>query len=261
MEHLLSLDMQISHIHTIYHAVQLDWSRPQPFPRHTNALVFVTEGSIEYRFPDSTVRSCPGDVLALPKGLVYSGVSRNPVNSFYVLDFETVREGELQALLPRVLHPENSRETELRFRRICEIWNGDTPTGHLRCRGMLYALLEELVTLAGNGSEDDWAMRLVSETAAFLKASAAEPELTVAAAAERVHLSQSQLRRLFRKVLGRSPLEYLQDVRLSMAKNLLLYSSLSVGEIAVRCGYDSYSYFSRAFRKQTGLCPTQFRRR
>lgn len=69
------------------------------------------------------------------------------------------------------------------------------------------------------------------------------------------------LRKLFKKEMGITPLEYLTDLRMKKAEIML--SSLwtrdySVSEIAELCGFDNALYFSRVFRKRFGCSPTQY---
>lgn len=68
-------------------------------------------------------------------------------------------------------------------------------------------------------------------------------------------------RRLFKHHVTVSPLRYLNGMRMERAKDLLrLESSLSVGEIALRCGFRDPLYFSTAFRNETGVSPMEYRK-
>ena len=68
-------------------------------------------------------------------------------------------------------------------------------------------------------------------------------------------------RRSFKRHTALSPLQYLNGLRIERAKVLLrLESSLSVGEIAVRCGFSDPLYFSTAFKRHTGLSPLAYRK-
>ena len=63
----------------------------------------------------------------------------------------------------------------------------------------------------------------------------------------------------FSAVLGRSPIEFLKEVRLRRAARLLETTDLPVGVVAERVGYASRSYFSRAFKELHGTYPAGFR--
>ena len=84
-------------------------------------------------------------------------------------------------------------------------------------------------------------------------------DLSLSALAARHHVSTGYLSRCFREHVGMSPMQYIMQSRLTHAKHLLMDSSLSVGDIALRCGVKDVSNFIRRFKAQFGLSPHQFR--
>ena len=74
-------------------------------------------------------------------------------------------------------------------------------------------------------------------------------------------MSVATLARRFRAHMRLSPGEFLAQLRISRACKLLTDSPLNVVEIAIDCGYESPSAFSRAFRRQMQMSPTAYRRR
>ena len=84
---------------------------------------------------------------------------------------------------------------------------------------------------------------------------------TVAELAARAAVSRSVLDERFRHVLGRSPIRYLTDWRLHLAKELLATTDLGVHAIARRVGYDAEEAFSRAFKRAYGVAPAHWRAR
>lgn len=79
--------------------------------------------------------------------------------------------------------------------------------------------------------------------------------------AEIAHLSLGRFSHLFTKKAGVSPYKYVLSLRIEEAKELLMYSSMSVSEVAASIGIEESSYFSRIFRKCTGYSPTEYRNR
>jgi AraC-like DNA-binding protein len=88
---------------------------------------------------------------------------------------------------------------------------------------------------------------------------APERHWTVAELAASAYVSRSLLDSRFREVLGTSPIRYLTEWRLHVAKDLLRTTDLGVQAIARRVGYDSEEAFSRAFKRAAGLSPTRWR--
>ncbi len=72
-------------------------------------------------------------------------------------------------------------------------------------------------------------------------------------------MNHSTLTQLFKQELGRTPIEYLWQYRITVAKKHLEFTSLPVKDIAGRCGFKTIQHFSRKFETYTGYTPTLFR--
>ena len=72
-------------------------------------------------------------------------------------------------------------------------------------------------------------------------------------------LSYAQFHRRFKQYTGKSPLNYLIQIRLALACELLLDTNLSIREISLKCGFDNEYYFSNFFKMHKGVPPTVFR--
>ena len=84
--------------------------------------------------------------------------------------------------------------------------------------------------------------------------------LTVQEIADYLSLNRSYLTELFLKTVQLSPQQFLTRYRITKSEELLQSSSLSIQNIAYSCGYSSSFSFSKAFRKVTGLSPSEYRK-
>ena len=84
---------------------------------------------------------------------------------------------------------------------------------------------------------------------------------SVADMAALVNTSPSNFFNLFRAATGKSPIKYLNDIRLSLACGMLFEPDKSIAEIAEEVGIPDQFYFSRLFRQRYGLSPMQYRKR
>ncbi len=85
-------------------------------------------------------------------------------------------------------------------------------------------------------------------------------DISLLSCAETLHMNPKYLGRLFRNETQKTFHEYLNDIRISRAKDLLYGTSVPVIEIALSCGYNTVTYFNRIFKQNTGYTPTDFRR-
>jgi len=85
-------------------------------------------------------------------------------------------------------------------------------------------------------------------------------KITVAKLARMLCMSEDHFGHLFREAVGRSPLQFINDIRLRKAANLLETEEFSVTEVAAAVGFSDYNHFGRLFRKRYGCTPNQVRR-
>lgn len=85
-------------------------------------------------------------------------------------------------------------------------------------------------------------------------------ELSVQGLAEMAFLSPSRYRELFKCATGLSPMDYITELRLRRARELLAQGELSTEQVSVRCGYQDRTYFQRIFKKRMGCTPCEYRR-
>lgn len=83
--------------------------------------------------------------------------------------------------------------------------------------------------------------------------------LSLSALSEHFSLSESYIARLFKKELSEKPSEYVNRIRISIAKTMLSQTTMSVTEIAEKVGYSDVYYFSKIFKKIVGCSPLKAR--
>lgn len=79
-------------------------------------------------------------------------------------------------------------------------------------------------------------------------------------AASRANISPNYLSSMFKKEYGLGIHEYITARRIDLAKDMLIHTEKSIGEIGTNVGYPNPYYFSAGFKKSTGLAPTEYRR-
>ena len=85
-------------------------------------------------------------------------------------------------------------------------------------------------------------------------------DLSLDSVGEILHISPAYLSAQFKKYQKMNFLDCLTELRINAAKELLADPLRSTAEVASMVGYDDSSYFARAFKKRTGMTPTQYRR-
>lgn len=84
-------------------------------------------------------------------------------------------------------------------------------------------------------------------------------DLSIEDYAQSRHISTCWFIRSFKRYNGVTPMQYILNLRITNAKTLLRTTTYSVADVAAIVGYENPLYFSRLFKKQTGLPPSEFR--
>jgi AraC-like DNA-binding protein len=87
-----------------------------------------------------------------------------------------------------------------------------------------------------------------------------QEEITLDEIADIGRMSRSKCSRMFRRYLGKSPIEHVQKYRLEKSVFLLKNTDLQFSEIASVCGFNQQSYFNRLFVREYGVTPRQMRK-
>ncbi|MCM3712502.1 response regulator [Alkalihalobacillus oceani] len=99
---------------------------------------------------------------------------------------------------------------------------------------------------------------VIRQAVSFIEQNYAK-DLTLEELSREVGLSKSYVSTMFKKGTGKSFVEYLNDVRLEKAKELFLHSELKIFEVAEKVGFHDPKYFSKQFKRMTGMSPNRFR--
>jgi AraC-like DNA-binding protein len=98
----------------------------------------------------------------------------------------------------------------------------------------------------------------VSQLKGLIMQGSGRHDFTLARAMKAIPASPDYLRRLFTRVTGETPMQYLTKLRIEEAKRLMRVLRLGVKEASRQAGFADPAYFARVFRKQTGLRPSEF---
>lgn len=127
------------------------------------------------------------------------------------------------------------------------------------------ALLRILAVLSANNlfevteKNHDRRIETIKTTLTYIQENYKE-KIYIRDLADLIGMNEQYFCRFFKKVIGRSPMEYVNEYRIKKAIHYLKESDLTVTEICLECGYNNLGNFLREFRKYTSTTPLQYRR-
>ncbi len=127
--------------------------------------------------------------------------------------------------------------------------------------GEFYDLLSEACRIVMDSSSRVRAenSNTVRDAIRYMQQNYSDPELTMMALAEKLNISAVSLSIDFKNEMEIKPSEYLANLRIEKAKELLRQSDMLIKEISMACGYEDDGSFARRFKKHTGMAPGQYR--
>ncbi len=128
--------------------------------------------------------------------------------------------------------------------------------------GALYYLLLKLHRLVNNITTDnvnDIAINRIMDSVKYVTMHFTE-ELFVSELAKDCFVGESYYCKLFKRLTGASPVDYITSLRISKACDLLIeYPNKKISAVALECGFNNSTYFNKIFKERVGLSPSEFR--
>lgn len=211
--------------------------------------------------------SGPGDLFLFPPGVPHH-YWRDPEGPFWQhlwITFSPRPDWEEAMNWPRLpkgsrkIHlPTQSDNDEIKalFEEIIAHSRSTLPSSYALCMNRLEYLFIRLSEVTWQSSA--WDGRIQKLTAFILPR--LSEEWSIGRMAEQAGLSPSRFAHLFKDETSLSPGMWLQKVRLNRAQELLISTSLRIGEVAARCGYQDPLHFSHVFKKVFQTSPSEYRK-
>lgn len=224
--------------------------------RHAHALVFFIEGESDYVYDEQTLSASTGTVLFLPKDKKYLIHRYSTAQCIYV-DFLTAKS---ENFLPFAKKYPNSAQFRDTFTNLLSSYKQKRIGYEAEMMSLLYKLIS-MIQIADRTSYLPGAKyQKISDAVDYIRKNYSSGQIKISHLANMSGMSTRYFSELFSVFFGISPKEYIIQMQLETAKNLLISSSTSVSEIAEICGFADVYYFSKVFKKSTGSTPSSFRR-
>ena len=222
--------------------------------RPSHGLVLI-DGARHFIFDDGReFMTKRNDLVYLPKGCSYV-VHSCEAGGCYAINFQLLNEAPDP--VPFVFPTKHSEKFRENFRVSESAWKSKKTFGYERCAQMLYAIIYDLkqemnaeYMPKSKTVQIEPALSYISEHYTF-------ENISVAHLAELCRISEVYLRRIFHSTFGMSPLQYINHMKLSRARELIRSGECSVSEAASMSGFFDDSYFSREFKKAFGVRPKE----
>ncbi len=234
---------EISNVVTVYSE---KGRRDKMTNRNSYGLSFCKEGQITYIQNGYEYVSNKDCAVILPKGATYF-IKRDKTGAFPVINFDCL---DYLCDTIAVIPVQNAEELIADYERMKKLFC----FGENRAQifSIFYGILNKL-------SSDNVPRELFCAVRS-INSDYCNPSLTNAKLAAECNISEVYFRKLFAKHFGTSPKQFIIDLRIQRAKQLLSEGSLNVSAISEKCGFSNPYHFCRLFKKHTGTSPSEYRK-
>ena len=207
-------------------------------------LSFCESGQITYTVEGKDFVSKPGTVIYHPKGSTYT-IRGDKKGIFYVINFDCTGEEKNEFA---AIECENKlikivlKMKELDFFR--------------ENRNKVMSLLYELFYLLDSKSTAE--IGALTPAVSYIEKKYSDTEMSNKMLADMCNISEVYFRKLFVKTFGKSPKQYIIEMRVNKAKQLLSEGVYKINAVAEKCGFSNPYHFCRVFREKTGETPTEY---
>lgn len=269
--------MKIIHFSQMYHldynlkqlfAMNQKWTENQEFtmldyPRKTSALVY-------YKNCAATFTLEQGEILHIKKGsLVYIPQGARYKTRYYQCDADAIHTQLIEFSLVdetndvftasssiMILNLSQTYDIDVVFNELVTIYNKPILSYNMM-KSKFYAFLHEICKSFHYERIYSKKYMPIAAGIAYLERMHSQ-DLSVAEIAQMCHVSESCFRKLFQQYSGVSPVQYRANKLLRQAKDMIRSGDLTITEIANGLGFNDVGYFSRWFKKNTGISPNNF---
>ena len=229
-----------------------------------NKFYYLTEGSFSITIEGTEYTAQPGDWFFIPAGTMhsYSNIPGVEMKKYW-MHFDIYPSANLLAPL-QVAYKVNAADcpqVQALFQEFARLRRCKDLCDRLRLKAVILNLLAEYIRLADKNTPVVWEERDedMRSVLAYIQVNFRR-SLTTEELAEVCHMHPTHFIRAFKLRMAQTPHQYIADVRMEYARQLLDRSDRSVIQIAEDSGFYDLAHFSRTFKQYYSMTPTQYRK-
>lgn len=123
----------------------------------------------------------------------------------------------------------------------------------------MHGFVEEHLQWFGHDHEEVKANILIKKVIDYMNAHLADRDMSIKLLADEVYLTPTYLSSLFKKTTGSTIGQYLTEIRMNRAQELLTDPGWKLYQVAEMVGFEDANYFAKTFKKKTGMLPSEYR--
>ena len=244
---------------------------------HTNCeIVYIKKGSFNMTLDDNAYTFNEGDVVFITGGIVHGGTPFDCTYDCIVFDLEMMLKNNTAC--SKVVHDINHKKITINTHlsekgseitritsRLCDTLQEKNYGYEFEVQGYLYILFGEILKnglYTKNETDSISQERIISlkNVLSYISDNYTE-NISLDNLAKIAGMNPKYFCRYFKSMTDRTPIDYLNYYRIESACEMLSTKDISIGEVAISCGFNDESYFIKTFHKYKDITPKQYVKR
>ena len=217
-------------------------------------FTFVLEGSMTYTVDGERIVLHKNDAIFLKPGTISARDTSTAPVAYTSFNFHPN---------PDVTFPFNRYMPKCineNIRKLVHVFPGAHRVGFAyaqeKCTNMLNYILFELLGNVSSETDNEHIAQILKTIDTQIT-----DKVTLKSISQSIRLSKEHISSLFKKEIGKTLTEYVNERKMLMARDYILSGEMSLSEISAHLGFDNYNYFSRLFKKQFEMTPMAFKQK
>lgn len=213
--------------------------------RKSYGLSFCTEGKITYEIGGKQAVSDENHAVILPKGQSYS-LRGDKTGKFPVINFDC-KEFLCNEVISLPIQSSDTYIKDFEKMKALSLFEEN----RAKMMSVFYDILHRLST-------ESSVRNVILPAIRYIESNYQNPKLSNAELAEKCNISEVYFRKIFTETYKTTPKQFIVDIRINKAKQLLSDGFLNIGAVAEECGFSNQYHFCRLFKEKTGFTPTEY---
>lgn len=222
-----------------------------------DSLSIRTSGRGHFKTAEASYTAKKGDLLYIPKTECYSQTTTGEtIYAIHFINYSFNKKNKME-----ILSINDIEYIENLIKEMYNVWKEKNQGYKYKCTALLYTLLhvincQILDSAISSITHDDKIKNAVS----YIHSNFRNTQIPVSHLAKMCFISETYFRKLFKQIYAISPSQYIINLKLEYASQLLLSHLYTISQVSERCGFTDTKYFSKLFKKHYNYSPKEYQK-